>query len=261
MWQNQPTIQYSPLEGQEYAMQMLKPMDIAIINQLIYSGWDIDRVFLLTIHALSEYQNLSKELDYNPKGQEYENFLEVLMLLRKLQKEGSLQTGIVIPDNDEKKSKIFQLAFPANAEDSAKIAFLLDEEDPANGKYIINISEGFDLKGNIGILPRSLLACMYYLAGGIIVPKEDIESKKAIAVKEEDNRLEKIYRRPLIVYSSSCKPSNSYVSIKYRECWFYIKDNDLHSKKTFMLLLELYNLQSGNRQSKGPVLTLPIGVG
>ena len=57
------------------------------------------------------------------------------------------------------------------------------------------------------------------------------------------------------------KTVNLFLSIKFRDSWFYIKDNDLHSKKTFMLLLELYNLQSGKRTSKGPVLTLPIGVG
>ncbi|NGX49654.1 MAG: hypothetical protein K940chlam5_01253, partial [Candidatus Anoxychlamydiales bacterium] len=57
------------------------------------------------------------------------------------------------------------------------------------------------------------------------------------------------------------KPKHPYVSIKYRDFWFYIEDDDLHSKKTFMLLLELYNLQSGRGPDKGPILTLPLGVG
>ena len=41
---------------------------------------------------------------------------------------------------------------------------MVKEEKSSNGKYIINIVQGFDENGKIGILPRSLLSCMYYLS-------------------------------------------------------------------------------------------------
>ena len=54
-------------------------------------------------------------------------------------------------------------------------------------------------------------------------------------------------------------PLNAYVSIRYRNHWFYIEDNDLNSKSTFSLLVQLYDLQSGDAKGSAPVLTLPIG--
>ena len=80
----------------------------------------------------------------------------------------------------------------------------------------------------------------------------------------EDHELEQARLRRRKIHekaSSEKKPKHAYVSIKYRDFWFYIEDDDLHSKKTFMLLLELYNLQSGRGPDKGPILTLPLGVG
>ncbi|KKM67868.1 hypothetical protein LCGC14_1466760, partial [marine sediment metagenome] len=43
----------------------------------------------------------------------------------------------------------------------------------------------------------------------------------------------------------------------YRDTWFYIKDGDIYSKKTFLLLLDLFNLQAGSSTVQGPLLTLP----
>ena len=37
-WQNQPTIQYSPMQGGDFANQLMQPLDIGIIQQIIYLG-------------------------------------------------------------------------------------------------------------------------------------------------------------------------------------------------------------------------------
>ncbi|MHC4138400.1 MAG: hypothetical protein ACYSR1_00845, partial [Planctomycetota bacterium] len=59
--------------------------------------------------------------------------------------------------------------------------------------------------------------------------------------------------------SSKQKPGNAFVAVLYRENWFYIADNDLDSKSTFLLLKQLFSLQSGQREYIGPSLTLPVG--
>ena len=45
--------------------------------------------------------------------------------------------------------------------------------------------------------------------------------------------------------SSTSRPANAFVAVPYRGAWFYIADNDLESKSTFMLLTQLFNLQAG----------------
>ncbi len=58
-FQSQPTLQYSPLQGKGFANRILRPIDIGIIQQIIYSGWDVDRVFLLAIENFQEFSKFT----------------------------------------------------------------------------------------------------------------------------------------------------------------------------------------------------------
>ncbi|NGX63127.1 MAG: hypothetical protein KR126chlam6_00534 [Candidatus Anoxychlamydiales bacterium] len=268
LWQNQPTIQYSPLQGQEFANQLMQPMDISIIQHVIYSGWDIDRVFLLTVQNFQDFPNIPRQGLDPDEIVKHEKFHKIVHLMNQLQEKGELQVGVGQEHEKDKEKehekKKIQFAFPSDTEQGKGIASLLKIDFAGNGKYIINITVGFDEKGNIGILPRSVLSCMHYLSKGVIVPKIDIEKNKVLDLEKKEftrEEVQKLYQELLTVHNCNKKPKNAYITIKYRDNWFYIKDDDLRSKKTFMLLLELYNLQSGRAPAKGPILTLPIGVG
>ncbi len=45
----------------------------------------------------------------------------------------------------------------------------------------------------------------------------------------------------------------------HRGYWFYIANNDLETKSSFLLLQQLFSLQAGQSEAKGPTLTLPVG--
>ena len=45
------------------------------------------------------------------------------------------------------------------------------------------------------------------------------------------------------LYSSKEKPNNASVKVQYRGNWFYIRDNDMQSKYTLMLLNQISALQ------------------
>lgn len=264
-WQTQPTVQYTPLDGKEFSDQLMQPVDIKIIQQLIYSGWDIDRVFLLAIQSFNEYHNLTKEGSVRKELYKYEKFNEILKCLQNLQFDEKLQIGIKQTKYQDNTIQSLQIAFPKNDENSEKIANILNITELSDSKYLISAIEGFDEKGDIGILTRSLLSCMYYLSQSVLVPKEDIQAGKAAKISQSEyaeEEVERIFKDLLTIYCCKSKPDNCYVCVKYRNNWFYVKDTDIHSKKTFALLLELFNLQSGRKQEQnfGPVLTLPIGV-
>ena len=55
------------------------------------------------------------------------------------------------------------------------------------------------------------------------------------------------------------RPANAFVVVPYRGAWFYIADNDLESKSTFMLLTQLFNLQAGQIKTVAPALTIGVG--
>jgi hypothetical protein len=64
----------------------------------------------------------------------------------------------------------------------------------------------------------------------------------------------------LRVHCSKEKPMNPFVSTFYRNHWFYISDDDLHSKSTFMFISMLFNLQAGEATANdvAPMLTIPV---
>jgi len=61
------------------------------------------------------------------------------------------------------------------------------------------------------------------------------------------------------VHSSKERPANAYIYAPYRGYWFYIANDDLETKSSFLLLQQLFNLQAGQAKAEGPTLTLPVG--
>ena len=60
------------------------------------------------------------------------------------------------------------------------------------------------------------------------------------------------------VQSSKDKPESSLV-VQHRNHWFYLANNDVKSKATFLVLAELLRLALSPGEEKAPVLTLPVG--
>ena len=268
-WQNQPTIQYTPLEGHAFASQLLSPIELATLQRVILSGWDLDLVFRLAIQSFDDFLNAPEASgpipEYIPK---YQSFFEVTELFRYFQKRSELQIGVKISkcpkehSTPDKKAYLLQIAFPLGSKEADQLAGLLSGVVIKNEHYVLNLELGFNKKGKIGIMPRSILSCMYYLSSGVKVPKEDIAfgyAPTTLGTEGEAFDWHDVVGELMRVYCSKCRPRRSYVSIYYKDHWFFIRDDDLLSKKTFVLLLQLYNLQSQEVQSAGPVLTLPIG--
>ena len=66
--------------------------------------------------------------------------------------------------------------------------------------------------------------------------------------------------RPLIrIQSSSEKPRDAFVSIPYRDFYFWIDDRDLGSKKIFSFLMFVFTLVETGEKGTAPVVTIPTG--
>ena len=61
------------------------------------------------------------------------------------------------------------------------------------------------------------------------------------------------------VESAPRRPLNAFVAVRHRGSWFFIRNNDLESKSTFMLLSQLFNLQAGQIKTMAPALTIGAG--
>lgn len=263
-WQNTPTISYTPLQGQTFAIQLFKPIDLIIIQQLIYAGWDIDRVFRLCIQSIDDVLNAPTASgpmpDFEPK---YQRFLKLSSLLRYFQQRSKLQVSIRLNEaNQAFRGKGVGITFPTGSPEAKELETLMPGGTFTDDHYIFEVDMGFNKDLNIGIMSRSLMACMYYLSLGVEVPNH-CDEKKCIAYTEnEDGEIfdwREVIGDLLTVQHSKEKPKHDFVSVKYRNYWFYIDERDIQSKRTFVLLMQLYNLQSSSAAPNGPLLTLPLG--
>lgn len=280
-WQNQPTIQYTPLEGQQFAMQLMKPIDILTIQHLIISGWDVDRVFKLTIQAFDELYNAPNAAGPIPdRIPEFEPFFEMTKLLREFQLQGNLHVGsnVVkmkngedytdkkVEDSDDcnyrHKFNSMRLIYPSDLPGSKRLAELLAGSKRSGGRYILDIDLGFNKDAEMGLMPRSVLGCMYYLSLGIVPPARDVALGNVPLVKDKNGKIynwQELLGGLFTVSSSENYPSNPYIAVKYNGYWFYIDNNDICTKRTFVLLQLIYSLQSNEAKQLPTLLSIPLG--
>lgn len=289
-WQNQPTIQYTPLEGQAFATQLMRPIDILTIQQLLVSGWDVDRVFKLTIQSFDDLSNAPNAAGPVPdKIPDFQNFFEMTKLMRNLQLEGKLFIGSKALDDLERMQKMpvdpnsaaaakesekddskkckhdtMRVIFPLEGENSTKLAGLLQSTRKNHKNYVVDVNLGFNRDAEVGIMPRSVLGCMYYLSLGVIPPQKDVASGNVPLVKDNNGKIynwQNLLGGLFKVLSSQNYPENPFVAVKYRGSWYYIDNRDVASKRTMVLLQQIYSLQSGGESKQLPtLLTIPIGI-
>ncbi|MBC8554503.1 MAG: hypothetical protein H8D23_33235 [Candidatus Brocadiales bacterium] len=226
------------------------------------SGWSIERVFGICIERINDLDNASRASGPTPENQpKYKNFGILLKLLRKLQLEGLVEMN---PDLDvNPKNPI--LLFKKNTDYESTIDEIRSLLGITQQSYQFHIGSNFpDIKENqLNVRARSIISVLFYLSQNIDIPEEH-KKKGLVTVTKTDNGQKFNWDETpggmiFKIKSSKTKPATAFVVVPYRGAWFYIADNDLDSKSTFLLLKQLFSLQSGQRKYIGPSLTLPVG--
>jgi hypothetical protein len=61
------------------------------------------------------------------------------------------------------------------------------------------------------------------------------------------------------VYSSKHHPKDAEVAVRYKDYWFYIREDDAGSKSILTIVDLLFSFQMTEEAKSGPILTLPVG--
>src|SRR5262249_48926160 len=108
----------------------------------------------------------------------------------------------------------------------------------------------------LALQTRSIFHIMKTMAAASDVPPEDIAQGRtppgfeSLGANAEQTRL-------LHIYCSKNKPTDAYVSVNYRNHWFFIDDRDLKSKRAFAFMMMLFTLGAPSERENPPVLTIP----
>ena len=109
----------------------------------------------------------------------------------------------------------------------------------------------------IAILTRSLLEVLVDLFGDIEVPAAHVEEKRVGPTHVEEVVMERKVLPLIRIRSSSEKPGDAFVSVPYRDSYFWIDDRDLMSKKIFSFLMFVFTLVETGEKGTAPIVTVP----
>jgi len=188
-----------------------------------------------------------------------------LTLFRELQVSGDMELGSDLDINTNKESLMIKFeegdVVQKHLEELDKLLGLSQQEIKHN-QYKITSNFLKHNENELTIRTRSIASTLFYLSQNMDVPQEHIDAGLVTSTKTKSGELFDWGDTPagtvFKIRSSEEFPENAYLTVNYRGYWYYIADNDLQSKSTFMLLTQLFGLQAGQSTFSGPTLTLPV---
>jgi hypothetical protein len=261
-----PTTTFAPVRGDDYVKRLVTPISLQTVSILASSGWGISRVLQLTVDRVAKLSNAPSATGPTPDlAPDASRFIALSRAMRALQVKGRLSMRT---ERDAAGVDIGILHFEEAPDETGEAGNPLEAvrdllELPSTPSEI-RLTEDFTRKDPT-VLPvrmRSLLGAIFYLSQAVEVPPEHEAQGLVTVTKDAAGRrfdwqalLDGIFR----VHWSAREPERAAVKVKHRGYWFYVADDDLNSKSTFMLLVQLFNMQAGRSSLPVPLLTIPAG--
>jgi len=259
-YETAPTISYAPLQGESFVESLLRPIFIKDVFALAGSGWSEQRVLGLCVERINDLENAPVASGPTPKfsPKRIEPFNRLLQLFEQVMRDDLITPRI---DPDTKEMQLTIKSSPEHHEAIREIKQLLGLDQNLE-IYHVN-SDFLHHKGDtISIRSRSLMSIFFYLSHHVDTPKEHKAAGLVTITRNQDGSefdWDKTAAGSFFhILQSKNQPDMAFVAVPYRGQWFYLADNDLESKATFMLLTQLFRLQAGSAKAAGPTLTLPV---
>lgn len=257
---NSATNTYTQLKGKDFVAKMMTPIQLPIILSMFESGWKPERVFNLCVERINNLHNAPTASGPTPVfAPEYAKFFRFSELLDRLERNHLVELG---EHPDENFSSLYMRIVK-------KVAF---EKEIAELKHLAGLNPSLDMykfktnfmdmsQSKLVMRGKTLLGIFFFLSQGVEVPQADKDAGLVTVTKNVDGSdfnwspiFDKLLKVHFSESSARMRPENAYVSYRYRGKWFYVADDDLESKSTFMLLSQLFTLQSAKYKSTDPIL-------
>jgi hypothetical protein len=251
-----PTITYTPLTGNAYIKGLVTPLPPMVVFAAIQNGVPADFILLASVTSINGLRNQSVSLEgIKPADPEFHRVRELMELI---QESGAVQLYIKV-DPDKQQANILSLRSkdiaPDVLADIVELRRLLHLNPDATELTLV----AAPLPSNdteIAVQTRSMIQLLATMAAQVEVPSEDLTRHRAFPGFETGHTMPGIV--PLIrIQSSKKKPDGSFVTINYRNTWFWIDDGDLYSKRAFAQLMQLFTMTDTGARENLPVLTIP----
>ena len=256
-----PTVVYTPVQGKDFVRDLMTPLDPSELFFLDQSGWDIKRVFGLAIERINHLDNAPSASGPTPEQAPpgLGDFKTLIHLLSELQTEGSFGYS------QSSRAGSVNIFLKTDSEDDPKVNEVkrLLELSHASTELRLHHEEQIQDQESISIGTRSLLGILFYLSHNVQAP-ESHRNQGWVTITRKDGDPFDWSDTPAGEYFkilfSQKPPENAFLSVPYKKGYYYIADEDLNTKSTFLLLLHLQSLQAGkNHEVNSPTLMIPVG--
>jgi hypothetical protein len=251
-----PTITYTPLTGNKFIKGLMTPLQPESVFFTIQSGWPADGVLFATVAEINGLKNQATSISgVTPPDPQ---FMRVLALLRKIQLSGAVAMRIR-QNAQEQQTSILTFRSkdipPQTLEDIRELRRLL-RLDPEATEFKLVFGSTATNDKEVAVLTRSLMHQMATMAAQVDVPAEDVREGRATpgweSVGPNTNAV-----RLIQIRCSKSKPADAFVTVSYRDHWFWIDDRDLKSKRVFSFMMMLFTLADTGEKEPPPLITIP----
>lgn len=255
-YEENPTITYSPVQGEQYFRQLMSPIPLDILVLFVRSGMASSKALVLLANRINDMQNPDfLKTPTNAHDIRFERFAE---LNAELYQEGVLQ-WVEHPREDVPFAILISGYSHQYLEKVSEYLGLLGFPMPTDLSKDIVLPVYFGAKGRsadgVAVSTRSTVDLIHLLRAAIEVPQEHTD--KALTLN---------YPKPgpagqgIRIHASKERPDNAGVAVKYRGYWFYVAEDDLRTKAFYMMVRTLWSVSiaAGADQRAAPVLTIPV---
>lgn len=251
-WSDRPTVTYAPVTGERYVRSMLTPVPPASVIALVQAGFPVDFVLGLTTRSINGIAAPGRSR-FMGQSQRNEKFAELVEVFRRIQ-----STGAIGLRTDADHSVALTFGDPiddASAEDLRIIRTILGL-DQGQREFALVFGPTAADGSEMALLTRSMLDIMIELSAGVDVPPEDVAAGRTDPSPEMTTPQ---FMPHVRIHSSEDEPESPFVSVRYRERWFWVDDGDVPSKRTLSFLLILLSLTESGGGQGAPLVTVGAG--
>ena len=254
-YEENPTISYMPLSGEDFMRRMLSPV---LLNEWILLGNNAKHPGHVLALAARRINGLRNPLfDEEPASPEFARFVELFDRLRRagvldtVQISGAGSGGNHFLDIHDYED--------AHGDSVRELLDLIGIEVKIDGSTILlPIREALGRSvAAIHLQTRSAYDVLRAFGAGIEIPPAHLEAGIVEPPRTSANSEE---RRFITIHSSEKRPDNATVRIRFRDWWFYIDATDTQSKQAFMLLRTFIGMRLADpgAAQRAPVITVPV---
>jgi len=253
-YEENPTISYLPLAGEDFMRRMLSPVST---REWILLGGPAEHpghVFALAVHRVNGLR--SPRPGERPPERDFARFVELYDRLRRV---GVLDI-VHVSESEPESGYVVDIHDYAGAYENSvrEILDLLGIEAKLDGSAILlpfRTAVGRSAS-EIHVQARSAYEVLQVFGAGVEIPPAHLEAGIVEPLAWQPPEESRLFR----IRSSKQRPGDATVQIRFRDWWFYIDATDTMSKRAFLFLRTFIGMRlaapAGTQQV--PILTVPV---